>query len=88
MNSVVDQNYRSFIPNSSEALIPKAPISLKQNKKLISIWLESKQIIEEEIRKQNKMTSRELEQASTVDGMKEFFKSTIKILERYMKVMT
>ena len=52
------------------------------------MWLEARATIDEEIRKQNLMTTKELEKMATVPELKEFFKAVFKVLERWMKVMT
>ena len=43
MNSAIDPKYISFLSNKQEMQIPRLPVQIKQNKKIISIWLEAKE---------------------------------------------
>ena len=54
MYSAIDSNLTSFVSNKKEILIPELPVTINQNKKLISIWFEAKSILEEEIKNQSK----------------------------------
>lgn len=50
MNSAIDPKYISFLSNKQEMQIPRLPVQIKQNKKIISIWLEAKEQIDAELR--------------------------------------
>ena len=73
--------------NEQEESIPKDPIRIAANKKLISIWYEAKKQIDTELYAQKHYTTEEQEAAAKPDRIKVFFKDTVKILERWMKVM-
>lgn len=86
--SIIDSRYQSYIGNKQEEKIPKAPILINQNKKLIKILFEAKETIDEEIHQLNLMTTEEQEKACTVPEMKEYFHKIMMLLDRWMKVMT
>lgn len=88
MDSVIDPKYQSFIANDHEELIPQYPVQFTQNKKMVSIWYESKEVMNQTLRKHHLMTQEEREEAATVPELKQFFQETSKILERWMKVQT
>lgn len=88
MYSIIDSRYQSFIGNKQEEKIPKAPILINQNKKLIKILFEAKETIDEEIHQMNLMTTEEQENACTVPEMKDYFHKIMMLLDRWMKVMT
>ena len=88
MYSIIDNRYQSFIGNKQEEKIPKAPILINQNKKLIKILFEAKETTDEEIHQMNLMTTEEQEKACTVPEMQEYFHKIMMLLDRWMKVMT
>ena len=49
MNSIIDKKYQSYLTNEQEESIPRDPIRIAANKKLISTWYESKKQIETEL---------------------------------------
>ena len=49
-----------------ESMIPKEKVKLKQNKKLISLWYESKEMMEQIFRDQKDMTDGEFEETADV----------------------
>ena len=57
MFSAIDPSLTSYVSNKKEILIPELPVTINQNKKLISIWFEAKKILEEEIKNQSKKIS-------------------------------
>lgn len=84
---MIDQQYKSFISNEMELKIPKDPIFIKQNKRMVSIWLEAKKQMEQELKAQKYYTTEEQEEATTPPKIKAFFKNSLKILERWLKIM-
>ena len=49
LDSVIDQRYVSFLSRDQELSIPKRPVQLQQNKKLVAIWLEAKEQLNAEL---------------------------------------
>ena len=64
MDSVIDPEYQSYIANDQEEKIPEYPVQFSQNKKMVAIWYESKELITSTLRKHNLMTQEEKEEAS------------------------
>jgi hypothetical protein len=52
-----------------ESMIPKEKVKLKQNKKLISLWYESKEMMEQIFRDQKDMTDGEFEETADVSSI-------------------
>lgn len=56
MDSIIDPKYQSFISNNQEEKIPQYPVQITQNKKMVSIWYESKEVMQQTLRRHHLMT--------------------------------
>ena len=50
--SIIDPTFKTYITSEEEKLIPSVPQILNQNKKLVPVWFESKEIIASWMKKQ------------------------------------
>lgn len=80
------QNNTSALSVEQERLIPREPIVLSQNKRLIALLHESRGTMDEDWRSQKRMSTAELDEQSDQGELKSFFRKQKDIFDRWLKV--
>ena len=78
--------FKSQLASHQEELIPDKTITLNQNKKLIALWYEAKNLLDEQIKRQQYMTSADLIDSASLKSVGKYMLRMSRILGRWTNV--